>query len=77
MKCCLCGKAITDVEGHDPYPVRPESWYGEQENRCCSACNGYIVLPARIRYGRNNVAPENVAKLQSMHYLELVNHFSK
>lgn len=54
MKCCICGKTIDDDrQGHNPYPVRPESWYGEKENRCCAFCNQRIVIPSRIRFGRN------------------------
>ena len=69
MKCCICGKPITDDEGHDPYPVRPESWYGEKENRCCADCNYTIVIPVRFRCGRH--AQQHVARLREMDYKEL------
>lgn len=69
MKCCICGKPITDEEGHDPYPVRPESWYGEKENRCCADCNYTIVVPVRFRYGRH--AQQYGARLREMDYEEL------
>ncbi len=70
MKCCICGTPITDREGHDPYPVRPESWYGEKENRCCKKCNYQIVVPARFRFGRH--APNHRDALMKMNYDELI-----
>lgn len=70
MKCCICGTPITDKTGHDPYPVRPESWYGEKDNRCCSKCNGQIVFPVRLRYGRH--ALNHREKLMKMNHDELL-----
>lgn len=71
MRCCICGERIEqDCLGHNPYPVRPESWYGEKEYRCCSLCNMLIVLPTRIRYGRNFPSGHNV--LMDMDYEELL-----
>ncbi len=70
FECCICGTPITDEEGHNPYPVRPTSWYGERENRCCGNCNYRIVIPARLRFGRyitNNHNP-----LMKMDYDELL-----
>ena len=37
--CCICGAKLPLAFSHDPKPVRPESWYGERENRCCGDCN--------------------------------------
>ena len=54
---------------NDPYPVRPESWYGEKENRCCADCNYTIVIPVRFRCGRH--AQQHVARLREMDYKEL------
>lgn len=70
MKCCICGNPITDKTGHDPYPVRPESWYGEKDNRCCSRCNSQIVFPIRLRYGRH--APNHREELMRMNHDELL-----
>ena len=54
MKCCLCGSDIdNDHMGHNPYPVRPQSWYGDKKNRCCTACNQHIVIPIRMRSYKN------------------------
>lgn len=40
--CCICGKTFTGW-GNNPWPVV------EDENaRCCDACNGIVVVPARI-----------------------------
>lgn len=63
MKCCICGAVISDEQSHDPYPVRPESWYGEKENRCCANCNYQIVIPARLRFGRSEASYRKLAKL--------------
>lgn len=71
MKCCICGAAISDDRhSHNPYPVRPESWYGEKENRCCGTCNQRIVIPARIRCGRNVAVHRNL--LMEMDYEDLL-----
>ena len=47
-KCCICGGELSLMQSHNPYPVRPESHFGEKENRCCSDCNDKIVFPARM-----------------------------
>ena len=70
MRCCICGKEITDDEGHDPYPVRPESFYGEKENRCCPMCNAQIVIPVRMGYGRD--AAQHQKQLRKMGHEELI-----
>jgi hypothetical protein len=45
MKCCLCDKQIETVmgvsEGHNAQPLA--------EGRCCSECNDFDVLPARMQ----------------------------
>ena len=41
MKCCICGKEIPNY-GNNPYP------FGDNEDRCCDACNSLFVIPARI-----------------------------
>ena len=46
MKCCIC-KDYIDIQfngymkGHNAEPVK----YG----RCCSNCNGTVVMPQRIK----------------------------
>lgn len=71
MKCCICGRTIDDDrQGHNPYPVRPQSFPGEKENRCCTFCNQRIVIPSRIRYGRNDYHHRTMMK---MDYEELLN----
>lgn len=71
FKCCICGAIIADNDhSHDPYPVRPESWYGERENRCCDECNSHIILPIRAKHGRH--APEHREQLMKMSYEELL-----
>ena len=70
MKCCICGRTIdNNCQGHNPYPVRSESWYGEKENRCCTSCNQRIVIPTRIRFGRR---VESHNALMKMDYEELL-----
>lgn len=69
FECCICGAEISDETSHDPYPVRPESWYGERENRCCPTCNYQIVVPVRLRYGRTEA---NYRKLVEMDIDELL-----
>lgn len=73
MKCCICGKPITTEGSHDPYPVRPESWYGEKKNRCCRLCNDCIVVPCRIIFGRTDKSHDALMK---MNYMELLNRVS-
>jgi hypothetical protein len=71
LKCCICGDIIeNELQGHNPYPVRPESWYGEKEYRCCTCCNQRIVIPARIRFGRNDNHHRNT--FMKMDYEELL-----
>ena len=41
--CCICGSTIGGMgHGHNPAPVKAEG-------RCCSLCNGLVVIPARIQ----------------------------
>ena len=63
FKCCICGDAITDETGHNPYPVRDQSYYGERENRCCASCNQRFVIPARLRFGRSEANHRKLVKL--------------
>lgn len=63
FECCICGTRISDELGHNPYPVRPESWYGERKNRCCPTCNYQIVVPARLRFGRSEANHRKLVKL--------------
>lgn len=72
FKCCLCGTKITDMTSHNPFPVRPESWYGEKKNRCCKKCNNRIILPIRMRYGRNNY--QHHERYMKMNYEELLKY---
>jgi hypothetical protein len=70
MKCCICGNIIADDRGgHNPYPVRPQSFPGEKVNRCCTRCNQRIVIPTRLRFGRNE---RNYHTLMKMDYEELL-----
>ena len=48
MKCCLCGKEITDF-GNNPWPLR-----NDVDDRCCDECNSTKVIPARLAQMRNN-----------------------
>lgn len=77
FECCLCGAKITDSTGNDPYPVRPETWYGEKEGRCCPNCNNKIVMPSRILWGRNRVDTEVIKTLNSYDYNELIDCIEK
>jgi hypothetical protein len=51
--CCLCGDPCEPWHepptgyGHNPYP------FGEGDDRCCSACNDLVVIPARIHNNQN------------------------
>ena len=71
--CCICGKKLDLSFSHNPYPVREESWYGQKENRCCSDCNGRIVIPARISLPYNDILTRNIliARFKNMSYEEL------
>lgn len=77
FKCCLCGAMINDDMGHDPYPVRPETWYGVKRGRCCPDCQTQIVLPARILWGRNNVDKNVVRNLRNSDYEELLDYIAE
>lgn len=48
MKCCLCGKEITDF-GNNPWPLR-----NDVDDRCCDDCNMEKVIPARLAQMRSN-----------------------
>ena len=71
--CCICGAKLPLAFSHDPKPVRPESWYGESENRCCSDCNADIVLPARMSIPFGDILTRNIltARYKNMNYKEL------
>ena len=40
--CCICGKKFTGW-GNNPWPV-----VTDEDARCCDACNGEKVVPARL-----------------------------
>ena len=42
VPCCICGRYIYKIEGHNPWPVR-------KEGVCCMDCNMRVVIPTRIR----------------------------
>ena len=71
--CCICGAKLPLAFSHDPKPVRPESWYGESENRCCSDCNADIVLPARCSLPYGDILTRNIltARYKKMNHKEL------
>ena len=48
--CCFCGAKMLPEESHNPYPVKPYSFFTTEvvEGRCCSMCNQLIVMPARL-----------------------------
>ena len=54
MNCCICGKHMPSIhDTHNPAPITPKCYAKEaQENnlphRCCSFCDQYFVLPARM-----------------------------
>ena len=39
--CCICGKPYFHF-GNNPDPIR-------NHGRCCDACNGWVVVPERMR----------------------------
>lgn len=39
-KCCICGDYF-DGWGNNPWPVK-------KRGECCSYCNSFVVIPARI-----------------------------
>lgn len=51
--CSICGAKMERRFSHDAYPVREESWYDDDENRCCEDCNWQIVVKYRINFGRD------------------------
>ena len=72
FRCSICGKPITHEISHNAYPVRPQSWYGEKKNRCCSECNSQIILPIRIRLGREAGGEKYRKKLRNMNHDDLL-----
>jgi hypothetical protein len=40
-RCCICGGRMRKYEGNNPYPVK-------ESGLCCNACNGQVVVPARM-----------------------------
>ncbi len=47
IKCCICHKSIFVQDGNNPWPIRPRSEMGTEENRCCHSCDKDIVSPVR------------------------------
>lgn len=41
-KCCICGGYFMGW-GNNPAPVK-------QRGECCSSCNSFIVIPARLEH---------------------------
>lgn len=39
MKCVFCGKEMSELESNNASPFR---------GRCCSRCNDFVVVPARL-----------------------------
>lgn len=80
-KCCICGGELSLMQSHNPYPVRPESHFGEKENRCCSDCNDKIVFPARMYlycYRNNTKKYKNqMNKLRTKDYAALCEIFKE
>ena len=67
IKCCICGKRIPVVEGNNPYPVKKESSFGNDKNRCCHSCNSKFVIPYRLMLNgrtKKEVDDENYMKRQ-------------
>ena len=75
LTCCICGKKMTRENAHDPYPVRQESWYEENENRCCTSCNDQIVVPIRRSFGRHGGGHHEFFK--EMNYMAILQFMYK
>lgn len=43
--CCICGGTFANY-GNNPWPVYGDP--GESNPRCCTYCNEFVVLPARL-----------------------------
>ena len=75
LTCSICGKKMERRHSHDAYPVREESWYDEDENRCCDDCNSQIVMKYRINFGRDGGGFHE--KMKSMNYKELITNYQQ
>lgn len=42
FRCCICGKTFIGF-GNNPWPVNKK-----EGAKCCDACNGQYVFPARL-----------------------------
>ena len=48
-ECCLCGKEMEYISGHNAYPI------SKGHGRCCGTCNYTEVITARLKMmGINN-----------------------
>lgn len=77
VKCCICGEIIPALYSHNPYPIRKESNFGENESRCCSECNADMVVASRFPLHGMNVFEQHnyIMQLRKMNYTELREHF--
>lgn len=75
IRCCICSKIMWDIESNNPWPVRPYSSIGEDENRCCAECNNTLVLPIRIGLiaASESQVQEIHQKLNKMDFYEISN----
>lgn len=53
-ECCICHKRFTDW-GNNPWPI-----VTDKDARCCNACNGTVVVPARIAKMFNDTTPKKL-----------------
>ena len=77
LKCCICGKPMQRDNAHDPYPIRPESWYEEDENRCCEECNCKMVVPIRLQLGRDAGGAKNRKVFRKMSHSDLLDFMKR
>jgi len=58
--CCLCGQPCEPWHGCPPtgYGHNPDP-YGEEDDRCCNACNYTKVIPARLAGFANELDRRN------------------
>lgn len=57
MRCYLCGRELV-AHGHNAWPLSDDP-----QNRCCSACNYTIVVPARFKLSKENTNGQTKEKL--------------